>query len=759
MKTYLILIGLIIPIIAYSQVKENNEFEEMVKIGNIYVDKYEAPNIAGEVPFVMFNYIEADCWCQARGKRLLFDDEWVLVAGGPLSLPYVYGTTYNSLVCNDNKVWIAYNQSLLNLWPTISSLNNINTFSELIDSVINISAGASLSADHVLYLYQADTAGSDTSCVSYYGVYDMNGNVSEWTCRRDGGNPGFHGNLKGGYWAQSRTIQASTTSHGDAFRFYQTGFRCAKDFVCINTTDTITVSNCDSYTAPDGTVYTTSGIKTAVIPNAAGCDSTIIIDLIVSSLPPEGAGSITGDTSIYQQRDSITYSIPIIPFASSYIWNFPAGVIGNSNTNSITVDFGSFYDTCTISVYGHNGCGDGLSSFLYVNARSGSSVLGTLTYANSLSTPLNNSLVSLELNGTTVMQTTTNSNGYFEFNNIENGSYTLNALTTKLWGGVNAIDALLIMKHFVGISTLQGLKLQVADLDGSSFVNASDALLVMRRFVGLTNSFSVGDWGFENPEVTRETQSVITQNIKGLCYGDVDCSYVPAARIEPSLVLSNQGSLLVELGTGIQIPVKSIKEYQLSSMSFVLQFNPYETDVINIVPDGLLCDNLESLFISNIVNDEIRIGWYSLTPVNIKPDETLFSINARIKKENSPVFVVTEESNLSDDHAQIIPDAEISIPKLVYISDGFIFNCCVPNPINLTAEISFTLPADGNMKVYLYDALGEQVDLVLDKSIIRGTYDFIFNAGKYSNGIYWLKADFKGAGKHWMKTVKVVVVK
>jgi hypothetical protein len=48
-----------------------------------------------------------------------------------------------------------------------------------------------------------------------------------------------------------------------------------------STSSSITVAECESYTAPDGTIYTESGIKTAVIPNAAGCDSTITIDLTI----------------------------------------------------------------------------------------------------------------------------------------------------------------------------------------------------------------------------------------------------------------------------------------------------------------------------------------------------------------------------------------------------------------------------------------------------------------------------------------------
>jgi hypothetical protein len=50
-----------------------------------------------------------------------------------------------------------------------------------------------------------------------------------------------------------------------------------------NTNSTLAESVCDSYTAPDGQVYNTSGLKTAIIPNAVGCDSIISIDLKILS--------------------------------------------------------------------------------------------------------------------------------------------------------------------------------------------------------------------------------------------------------------------------------------------------------------------------------------------------------------------------------------------------------------------------------------------------------------------------------------------
>jgi len=51
-----------------------------------------------------------------------------------------------------------------------------------------------------------------------------------------------------------------------------------------SSSESITESACFSYTAPDGVVYTTSGIKVAVVPNADGCDHTITIDLTIKDV-------------------------------------------------------------------------------------------------------------------------------------------------------------------------------------------------------------------------------------------------------------------------------------------------------------------------------------------------------------------------------------------------------------------------------------------------------------------------------------------
>ena len=51
---------------------------------------------------------------------------------------------------------------------------------------------------------------------------------------------------------------------------------------CTPSVGTETATVCDTYTAPDGAVYTSTGMYTAIVPNSAGCDSIITIDLTVN---------------------------------------------------------------------------------------------------------------------------------------------------------------------------------------------------------------------------------------------------------------------------------------------------------------------------------------------------------------------------------------------------------------------------------------------------------------------------------------------
>jgi hypothetical protein len=202
---------------------------DMAPVGDICMDRYEAPNVAGALPLVMYNFFEAEAWCDARAKRLCYDDEWTNACAGPAEWAEPYGPTRVAGRCNDDKGWRAPIQSLLDGWPLSASRPDVTSLEGLLDLVRQKSATAAASADHVWSLYQGSGGGAKSGCVGPVGVYDLVGNIQEWTRRRDNGTTYFHGALKGQYWAEARTCQISVTTQGDAFRFYELGFRCCRD--------------------------------------------------------------------------------------------------------------------------------------------------------------------------------------------------------------------------------------------------------------------------------------------------------------------------------------------------------------------------------------------------------------------------------------------------------------------------------------------------------------------------------------------------
>jgi formylglycine-generating enzyme required for sulfatase activity len=177
----------------------------------------------------MYSFDESEDWCEARGKRRRGGDEWELACGGEAKNDYVYGDVREPGRCNDAKEWIPYVQSKLNGWPADASEPDVESLEELLDLARSKGTSATVAADHVLSLYQGEGSGSFPRCVNGREIQDLTGNVEEWTRRRDGGAPSFHGNLKGRYWADTRTCGNDITTHGDAFRFYEIGFRCCSD--------------------------------------------------------------------------------------------------------------------------------------------------------------------------------------------------------------------------------------------------------------------------------------------------------------------------------------------------------------------------------------------------------------------------------------------------------------------------------------------------------------------------------------------------
>lgn len=127
-------------------------------------------------------------------------------------------------------------------------------------------------------------------------------------------------------------------------------------------------SSTNSITVSYGT-SAVSGVISVKGRNACGDGTSSSLAITVNSSLPSAAGIISGTTNACQGQ-SVSYTVPAISNASSYIWTLPTGATGTSTTNSITVSFGTSAISGMITVKGRNACGDGLASSLTITVNS-----------------------------------------------------------------------------------------------------------------------------------------------------------------------------------------------------------------------------------------------------------------------------------------------------------------------------------------------------------------------------------------------------
>jgi peroxiredoxin len=168
------------------------------------IDRFEYPNRKGENPVIMVSWYEAKASCESAGKRLCSENEWTFACEGEEAMPYPYGYTRDANACVIDRPWKKYDDVALSARTTDAAKNELDR------------------------LWQGAPSGSHPRCKSPFGVYDMTGNVDEWTRSSiPGERPSV---LKGGYWGPVRTrCRPATKAHGETHTFYQQGFRCCAD--------------------------------------------------------------------------------------------------------------------------------------------------------------------------------------------------------------------------------------------------------------------------------------------------------------------------------------------------------------------------------------------------------------------------------------------------------------------------------------------------------------------------------------------------
>jgi hypothetical protein len=375
----------------------------------------------------------------------------------------------------------------------------------------------------------------------------------------------------------------------------------------------------------------------------------------------------------------------------------------------------------------------------------------------------NASMVIKDFGGATIASTTTNTSGVYTFGSFTSGNYTMTITPSNAWGGVNSTDALGILNHFAQISPLTGMKLAASDVNESSTVNGTDVLFVMKRYTGLITSFPSGDYLY-NSDTIYTTGTQVTNNIKMICFGDVDASYAPTAKSDESLALVYEGTQQVASFAEFDLVVKIKQSATVGAISLGFYFPEEYLEVL-----AAELGNGSANIVYNAEDGLFRMAWCDLSPMVVNAEETLVVLHMKAKDlsglSGSILLTLFEDCELADPMAYPIEGITLSIPEIGYLATGIASHLgkigisVYPNPFSETTNVAFNLPFNGKVKFALYDMTGILISTLAETELMSGNHSIELNGIGIKPGIYMLKAVLNHNGQEYIEMVKLVVSK
>ncbi|MCX6271876.1 MAG: T9SS type A sorting domain-containing protein [Bacteroidetes bacterium] len=386
-------------------------------------------------------------------------------------------------------------------------------------------------------------------------------------------------------------------------------------------------------------------------------------------------------------------------------------------------------------------------------------IFGYVNYDNQALTPMNNCKIMVKNSlGTVIDSTLTGSDGYYSFTNLPDGNFTLRGSTDKPFGGVNSTDALLILKNFVGMQHLEEINILACDVEipWGPAINAIDALAVAKRFTGQISSFSVGDWYFEHPAISIPT-AIAQYDIRVLCSGDANSSYIPAAKVNSTVTLTTLGEVNPGPGNEVIIPVYIENPLEIGAVSLVLNIPANLTEISSVT----LADGTPVIFSHQ--TGVLRISWYNTDPLKLSAMGEFIRITAKVSSnviDDQYTFTLGTGCELADALAAPLENVNLLIPKVIANSSSLLdLGVNYPNPFSNLTRIAYSIPEDGFVKISVFDPFGKEVATVVNEIQSAGIHEVTVDGSGLSSGVYLYKLSFRSSNGESMRLRKMSILR
>ncbi len=87
--------------------------------------------------------------------------------------------------------------------------------------------------------------------------------------------------------------------------------------------------------------------------------------------------------------------------------------------------------------------------------------------------------------------------------------------------------------------------------------------------------------------------------------------------------------------------------------------------------------------------------------------------------------------NAKDYTTNVLTESSANLPDMFVLEQNY------PNPFNPATMIRFALPADNNITLKVYNAIGQEVATLVNGFRAAGTYESVFDASAFTSGVYF----------------------
>jgi hypothetical protein len=299
-------------------------------------------------------------------------------------------------------------------------------------------------------------------------------------------------------------------------------------------------------------------------------------------------------------------------------------------------------------------------------------------------------------------------------------------------GKVQAFDASVVLKYLIGTDTLNYQMLSNADVMNTGVITAFDASIVLQYVVGLI------------PSLPYDTITMGTAQASG--------SFVLLDAAAPSV------------GDTVSMPIQFTNGKNIKSLEATLAYSPSDLDYQNVNWQNGVAGFMTAISVNKINGTVTLIG---ANAKSTSQSGIMANVYFKVKQQfaQSKVQFKTlrlnasaKQFNLSTANISIITGVkglETTIPQTYVLNQNY------PDPFNPSTTIQYGLPTRSNVRIVIYNMLGQQVKELVNTEQQAGYQSIVWNAN-VASGMYFYRivaTSLSDPNKRFVETKKMLLLK